>query len=143
MNHPTKDISSESYGTKTQLDGFVRNIAFTNTATDTTMRSPCTQIETTPVTTPVTTPATTTVEPEPECGCYAKNEEIEIENDKCIMNLGSFLNTTEVWYFEFDFKINSLPAEQTDPRWFFYILSGIVSLLVEQGKPSEFLTFFW
>ena len=115
------------------MDGVIRNVAFTNIATDTTMRSPCTDIETTPeTTTPVTTPlppsTTTTVEPEQECRCYAPNEEIPIENDKCVMNLGSFPNTKGYWSFQFDFKINSLPAEPTDPKWFFYIISGIGSL---------------
>ncbi len=73
----------------------------------------------------MTTPPPTTPEPEPECGCYAHDEEIPIENDKCVMDFGTFPDVGGDWTFTFDFKINSLPAEPTNPQWWFYVLSGI------------------
>jgi hypothetical protein len=100
--YSTLDLNG--YWEGTPLDGVVRNLAFTNTATDTTMTNFC--------------PA-----PPPECGCYAKDEEIEIENDKCVLALGTFPDLGGEWTFTLDFKLNSLPAEYTDPRWFFYMFS--------------------
>ena len=48
---------------------------------------------------------------ETECGCYAKDEEIQIEKDKCILNLGTFPDADGWWKFTFELKINSLPKE--------------------------------
>ena len=107
--YTTPDLS---YNKKFPIDGVVRNFVFTETATDTTIVSPCSEVE------------PTTAAPEPECGCYAPDEEISIENDKCVMDLGSFPDVTGDWSFTFDMKIDSLPDQPTDPRWFFYILSG-------------------
>ena len=66
-----------------------------------------------------------TAAPELECGCYAPNEEIVIENDKCVLNLGSFPDVTGNWSFTFDLKVNSMADDPTDPQWLFYILSVI------------------
>ena len=96
----------------TPMDGVVKNLAFTNTATDTTVTNSC--------------PA-----PPPECGCYAQDEEIPIENDQCVLALGSFPDVGGYWSLTYEMKILSLPAEPTDPRWFFEILSGIGSFVVE------------
>ena len=65
---------------------------------------------------------------ETECGCYAKDEEIPIEKDKCILNLGTFPDTEGWWKFTYDLKINSLPKEgDFDPEanlhWSFNFLS--------------------
>lgn len=73
--YTTPDLS---YNKKFPIDGVVRNFVFTETATDTTIVSPCSEVE------------PTTAAPEPECGCYAPDEEISIENDKCVMDLGSY-----------------------------------------------------
>ena len=122
--YTTPDLS---YNNKFPIDGVVRNVVFTETATDATIVSPCSEIEPTaaPTTAAPEPPATTTTAaPEPECGCYAPDEEIQIENDKCVMNLGS-PDILGDWTFSFELKINSLPDGPTDPRWFFYIISGI------------------
>jgi len=108
---------------KFPIDGVVRNVVFTETTTDATIVSPCSEVEPTTAA-PETPPATTTAAPEPECGCYAPDEEIPIENDKCVMDLGS-PDILGDWTFTFDLKINNLPDGPTDPRWFLYIISGI------------------
>ena len=130
--YTTKDLTYYREGTP--IDGVVRNLAFMNS--DTTIVSPCSEIEPTTTAAPEP-PATTTAVTEPECGCYAPDEEISIENDKCIMNLGSFPDTEGDWSFTFDMKINSLPDEPTDPRWFFYILSGIGSFMTKLGTSEN------
>ena len=119
--YTTPDLTG-FHSKKIPIDGVVRNVVFTETGSDTTIVSPCSEIE--PTTAAPEPPATTTAAPEPDCGCYAPDEEIPIENDKCVMNLGS-PDITGDWSFTFDLKINSLPDGPTDPRWFFYILSGI------------------
>ena len=65
---------------------------------------------------------------EAECGCYAKDEEIPIEEDKCILNLGTFPDVDGWWKFTFELKINSLPkdgdfAPDSNRDWSFNILS--------------------
>ena len=126
----TRDLT---YANQTPIDGIVRNVAFTNMDDGTTMQSPCTvpatpnplTIETTPETPAPESLAPESPTPEPECGCYAIDEEISIENDKCVLNLGSFPDSfPEIWSFSFDLKINYLPPEPTDPRWFYSILEG-------------------
>jgi hypothetical protein len=75
---------------------------------------------------PPATPTIITAPVDAECGCYAPDEEIPIENDKCVMNLGTFPDLKNNWTFTFDLKINSLPEEPTHPfnRWFLMILSA-------------------
>ena len=48
---------------------------------------------------------------ETPCGCYDEDEEIQIEKDKCVLNLGTFPDTEGWWKFEYELKINSLPEE--------------------------------
>ena len=120
--YTTPDLTG-FHSKKFPIDGVVRNVVFTETATDTTIVSPCSDIEP-PTTVAPEPPVTTTAVPEPECGCYAPDEEIPIENDKCVMNLGS-PDVLGDWTFTFDLKINNLPDGPTDPRWFLYIISGI------------------
>ena len=48
---------------------------------------------------------------ETECGCYAKDEEIPIKEDQCVLNLGTFPDVAGFWKFTFELKINSLPTE--------------------------------
>ena len=65
---------------------------------------------------------------ETECGCYAKDEEIPIEQDKCILNLGTFPDADGWWKFKFELKINSLPKEgdfdpEANRHWAFDFLS--------------------
>ena len=84
-----------------------------------------------PTTTPP--PTTTTAEPGPDCGCYAPDEEISIENDKCVLDLSTVSDVTGDWSFAFELKINSLPTEPSDPPynshidWFTMIVTGIGS----------------
>ena len=64
--------------------------------------------------------------PSPKCGSYAQDEEITIENDKCVLDLGTFPGSfPNSWSFSFELKIHSLPEGPTDPNWFFQILAGI------------------
>ena len=103
--YASKDLSYMWEGTP--MDGVVRNLAFKNS--DTTINNFC--------------PA-----PPPECGCYAQDEEIPIEDDKCVLALGSsFPDVAGFWSFTSEFKFNSIPDEPTDPRWFLKILTGIGS----------------
>ena len=147
--YTTPDLT---YNKKIPIDGVVRNFVFSEIATDTTIVSPCTDIEPSttvapepPVRTTTTTvapepPAATTTEaPEPECGCYAPDEEISIENDKCVMNLGS-PDVLGDWTFTFELKINSLPDGPTDPRWFLYIISGM-GLFITKIYFSKIISF--
>ena len=139
--YTTPDLT---YNKKIPIDGVVRNFVFSEIATDTTIVSPCTDIEPSttvapepPVRTTTTTvapepPAATTTEaPEPECGCYALNEEISIENDKCVLDLSTISDVKGNWSFAFDLKINSLPTEPSDPPynsgidWYAWIVTGI------------------
>ena len=65
---------------------------------------------------------------ETECGCYAKDEEIPIQKDQCVLNLGTFPDTEGWWKFTYELKINSLPKEgDFDPEanlhWSFDFLS--------------------
>ena len=75
------------------------------------------------------------------CGCFAEDEEISIENDKCVLNLATFPNVAGSWSLTFDLKINSLPTEPTNPpynswiNWNVQIISGIGSL--ERSFLSE------
>ena len=59
------------------------------------------------------------------CGSYAENEEIKIENNKCVLDLGSSQDLRGDWKFTFEFKLNSMP--ETDDLWWKDILSGIDS----------------
>ena len=59
---------------------------------------------------------------ETECACYAKDEEIPIENNKCVLNLGTFPDVDGFWKFTFEMKINSLPKEE-NIHWTFDFLS--------------------
>ena len=67
----------------------------------------------------------------PECGCYAQDEEILIENDKCVLDLGTSPGIGDDWTFTFDLKVNSLPTEPSRPPynsaipWYKHIISGI------------------
>ena len=85
---------------------------------------------TTTTTAEPTTTTTTTAEPGPDCGCYAPDEEIPIENDKCVLDLSSVSDVTGDWSFAFELKINSLPTEPSDPPynsgidWFAMIVTG-------------------
>ena len=109
--YPLKAFTSKDltyYREGTPMDGVVRNLAFMNS--DTTINNFC----------PV---------PPPECGCYAQDEEIPIEHDQCVLALGSFPDVGGYWSLTYEMKILSLPAEPTNPRWFFHILSGIGSLI--------------
>ena len=72
-----------------------------------------------------TTTLLSTDEPKLECGCYAENEEIQITENKCILDMGTVPDVAGNWSFTFELKINYLPDGPTDPRWFFYIISGI------------------
>ena len=63
------------------------------------------------------------------CGSYAENEEIQIENNKCVLDLGSSQDLRGDWKFTFEFKLNSTP--ETDDRWWSDILSGIGSFCIE------------
>ena len=89
------------------------------------------ETETTPAPTTTPPPATTTAESGPECGCYAPDEEIPIENDKCVLDLSAVSDVTGDWSFAFELKINSLPTEPSDPPynsgidWFAMIVTGI------------------
>ena len=65
---------------------------------------------------------------ETECGCYAKDEEIPILKDQCVLNLGTFPDFDGWWKFSFELKVNSLPKEgEFDPdenvHWAFEFLS--------------------
>ena len=93
----------------TPMDGVLRNLIFTNKDDDTITVSPCSKPE------------------PPACGCYAKDEEIAIESNKCILDLGTSADTAGDWSLTFEFKANSMPDGPTDPRYFFYILQGIDS----------------
>ena len=113
----------------------------TTTAAPTTTSTTTTTTTTTSTTTTSTVAATlstSTVATE-SCGCYDKNEEISIENGKCVLDLGSFRDVAGNWTFTFDFKINNLPAEPTDPRWDFYIISGI-GRIIKNSCISKFLS---
>ena len=76
---------------------------------------------------------------ETECGCYAKDEEIPIKEDQCVLNLGTFPDVAGFWKFTFELKINSLPTEideyynQGYPAfdWGFVFLSGIGSSITK------------
>ena len=65
---------------------------------------------------------------ETKCGCYAKDEEIPIEKNKCVLNLGTFPDTEGWWKFTYELKINSLPKEEdfgpeANTHWSFTFLS--------------------
>ena len=66
---------------------------------------------------------------ETKCDCYAADEEIPIEKDKCVLNLGSFPDVAGFWKFTFELKINSLIKTDPEPNvdWSFDFLSGIGS----------------
>ena len=87
---------------------------------------------------------------ETECGCYAPDEEIKIEKDKCILNLGTFPDFDGWWKFTFELKINSLPKEgdydsTALTQWAFEFLS-IAFDRYDNGydipqHPSPFISF--
>ena len=116
------------------LDGVIRDIVFTNKDSNTTINTYCSASK--PTTKPTAEPTVSstmfspqTVPEEPVCGCYAKDEEIKIQNNQCVLYLGSFPDVAGSWSFTFDMKFNSLPTEPTDPRWFLYIISGFGYIL--------------
>ena len=97
---PKLEMPGNYYRGRTPMDGVVRNLVFTNNGFKDRVKLG-------------------------ECGCYAKDEEIAIESDKCVLNLGTFPESfPDAWRFSFELKINSLPGP-TDPFWSFMILSGI------------------
>ena len=63
--------------------------------------------------------------PTKPCGCYAKDEEIQIENDKCVLDLGSMPNITKDWKLEFEAKFESWYTNESGQRVGSQILSGI------------------
>ena len=73
---------------------------------------------------------------ETECGCYAKDEEISIKKDQCVLNLGTFPDIDGFWELSFELKINSWPTEIADPEanihWSVELISGIGS---QNKKP--------
>ena len=82
---------------------------------------------------------------ETECGCYAKDEEIPIKEDQCVLNLGTFPDVAGFWKLTFELKINSLPTE-IDPdviqaypnvNWSYDFISGIGSSM--KSKIIEYL----
>ena len=78
---------------------------------------------------------------ETECGCYAQDEEIPIENNKCVLNLGTFPDTDGFWKFTFELKINSLPKEG---NWAFDFLSIAFDGFNSHDQPQypSHLTYF-
>lgn len=103
---PSQWMDGNYYTRRLPMDGVIRNLVFTNLETDTTIESACYV--------------------PPKCGSYAQDEEIDIENDKCVLDLGTFPDSfPDLWSFSFDLKIHSLPMEPTDPHWYFQILAGI------------------
>ena len=82
------------------------------------------------------------METRPDCGCYAPDEEISIENDKCVLDLSSVSDVTGDWSFAFELKINSLPTEPSDPPynsgidWFAMIVTGTGSETIVHPKYS-------
>ena len=100
----------------------------TTTASTTTTSSTTTSTTTTSTTTTSTTTAPTTSSTvRNKCGCYAQDEEIPIENDKCVLDLDSFPDVAGSWIFKFELKINSFP---TEPDWYAWITTGNGSLKV-------------
>ena len=119
----TRDLT---YANQTPVDGVVRNIAFTNDISGETLVSACYE---------ESDPDESQEEIQPvqsECGCYAEDEEIEIENNKCVFDLRSVSDVSNDWSFTFDMKINSLPDEPSDPQyndwiiWYAQIISGMI-----------------
>ena len=81
---------------------------------------PTTAISTTSTITTTTSTLTTTTTTEPEtCGCYDKDIETPIENNKCALSLGSFTDFQFPWGLTFQLKIHSVQAEKT------HIMSGL------------------
>merc|ERR1711911_57729 len=111
----------------------------------------CETATTTTTTTAEPPTTTTTAEPGPDCGCYAPDEEIPIENDKCVLDLSSVSDVTGDWSFAFELKINSLPTEPSDPPynsgidWYVWIVTGnhyaskaSFNLLLPEKFPKKF-----
>ena len=127
--YTTRDLTYTRY---IPLDAVVKNFVFKNIATNTTLTNFCASAPTTftalpfTTTTPttltstITSVTTTTSAPEPECGCFARNEEITVANDKCILDLGTAPDVSGIWSFTFELKIKNLPNDTTD-----FIISGI------------------
>ena len=72
---------------------------------------------------------------ESECGCYAEDEEIPIENNKCVFDLSEVSDVLGDWRFTFDLKINSFPDGPIYPQyyeneWFTQIIQGLVNEFV-------------
>ena len=80
---------------------------------------------------------------ETECECYAKDEEIPIENNKCVLNLGTFPDVDSFWKFTFEMKINSLPKEE-NIHWTFDFLSIAFDGYDSYDRPKypSHLTYF-
>ena len=75
--------------------------------------------------------------PELECGCYAEDEEIAIENNKCILDLGTAPDVTGTWSFTFETKIDSKSDKKLLNDKILSIMSGIG---VRNWKKLELLT---
>ena len=71
---------------------------------------------------------------ESECRCYAKDEEIPIESNKCVLNLGTFPDTDGFWKFTFELKINSLPKDRN--HWSLDFLSIAFDGFNSHDKPQ-------
>ena len=120
--YTTRDLT---YANQTPVDGVVRNFSFTNTAVGKTMDTTCYEEldESDPE------------ESEPvqsECGCYAEDEEIQIEEGKCVFDMSEVSTVSADWRFTFDLKINSLPDGPIFPSyygwpWFAQIIEGKVN----------------
>ena len=129
----TRDLT---YANQTPVDGVVRNVAFTNDVSDETLVSACYEESDPEESDPEESDSDESEEEtqpvQSECGCYAEDEEIEIENNKCVFDLSSVTDVSNDWSFTFDMKINSLPDEPSDPQyndwiiWFAQIISGMV-----------------
>ena len=111
--YTTRDLSNFDEGTP--IDGVVRNVVFTDTATDTTIQSQCS------VPPMQSTTSAESVSTKP-CGCYAKDEEIQVKNAKCILDLGSISNIQNDWELEFEAKFNDY---WTTHWWIAHIITGL------------------
>ena len=61
--------------------------------------------------------------PAKPCGCYAKDEEIRVEDNKCVLDLESMSDIVGDWKLEFEAKFESWPTGLS--YWDVQILSGI------------------
>ena len=114
QDNPLKAYASRdvTYSEESPMDGVVRNLVFTNIDDGTSIVSPCSEPE------------------PPACGCYAEDEEIAVEEDKCVLDLGTSADTAGDWTFIFEFKAFSWPDKPrypSDPRSEHWVISGLIS----------------